>query len=314
MRLVFMGTPEFAVPTLLALANSGHEICFVVTQPDRPKGRGYKVVPPPVKEAALEIGLPVLQPTKLADIKEELVQAQPEAVVVVAFGQKIPGWLLELPRWGCINLHPSLLPKYRGAAPIQAALLNGDSVTGVSSMLMDEGWDTGDILLQQDVPILPGENAGELHDRLKELGAQLIKKTLSGLEKGEISPQKQDDSQATYAPKLSKEAAEINWSDSAETIVDCVRANNPWPVAWTTVQGENLKVWRAELGGKERSSGVVGMVTAVGEDGIVVQAGSGKVNLLELQKPGGKRMDVASFVRGFPIQVGTKLGSSSLVK
>ncbi|NLY56432.1 MAG: methionyl-tRNA formyltransferase [Firmicutes bacterium] len=313
MRLVFLGTPEFAVPTLLALAASEHEISYVVTQPDRPKGRGYRVIAPPVKEAALQLGLPVLQPDKLAEIKAELVQAQPEAIVVVAFGQKIPGWLLELPRWGCINLHPSLLPKYRGAAPIQAALLNGDQVTGVTTMLMDEGWDTGDILLQEDVPILPGETAGELHDRLRELGARLVLQTLTALEKGDISPRPQDDALATYAPKLSKEAAQIDWSASAETIVNLVRANNPWPVAWTTVDGEVLKVWRAEQMGEDHAGTTAGTVIAVAADGIIVQTGSGQVKLRELQKSGGKRMDAASFVRGNPIQVGTILGSAALI-
>ncbi|MBO8125972.1 MAG: methionyl-tRNA formyltransferase [Firmicutes bacterium] len=307
MRIVFMGTPEFAVPTLKALLVSRHQVELVVTQPDRPKGRGHKVYPPPVKELALEAGLPVLQPVKLSEVKSELEELAPEAVVVVAFGQKIPNWLLELPKYGCINLHPSLLPKYRGAAPIPAAIRNLEEVTGVTTMLMDEGWDTGDILLQEEVPIKPGETGGELHDRLMVLGASLMVETLEGLEVGTITPVPQDHSQATYAPRLSKEAARIDWRQSAEKIVAGIRAYNPWPVAWTLCGDDPLKIWQGEARAGQSLEAEPGEVVSASKEGILVQATGGQVLITRLQRPGGKPMDAGAFLNGYPLGAGTKL-------
>lgn len=305
MKLVFMGTPEFAVPSLEALVSSEHQVELVVSQPDRPQGRGYKLRPTPVKEVAVAQGLPVLQPTKLKEIREQLESLAPDAVIVVAFGQKIPQWLLELPRWGCINLHPSLLPKYRGAAPIQAAIANGDQVTGVCTMRLNEGWDTGPLLLCQEVPIHDGETAGELHDRLRVLGAQLVLATLAGLEKSEISPVEQDDQQATFAAKLSKEAARIRWDMSAFEIYNHIRANNPWPVAWTTYDGESIKIWQGKVGQVSAARVRPGEIIRADADGILVQTGNGILVIELLQRSGGRPLLADAFRRGYRLAEGT---------
>ena len=300
-----MGTPEFAVPTLAALAQSEHEVLLVVTQPDRPQGRGYKLQPPPVKKLALELGIPILQPQKLNEIQEDLQTLAPDAIIVVAFGQKIPNWLLDLPRFGCINLHPSLLPKYRGAAPIQAAIINGEQVTGVCTMQLDKGWDTGPVLLCREVAIDPTETAGQLHDRLMLIGADLVLATLAGLEQGIVVPTPQNDLEASFAPKLSKEAARVDWAKSSKEIANQVRGNNPWPVTWSTLQGETIKIWQAQALPLTSSGHQPGEVVAITPEGIEVATGSGKLLILELQRSGGKPLPCSAFLNGFPIQSGT---------
>ncbi|ACX51998.1 methionyl-tRNA formyltransferase [Ammonifex degensii KC4] len=311
MRLVFMGTPDFAIPSLEALIRAGHKLVLVVTQPDRPKGRGGKLTPPPVKEWALRHGFPCLQPTRLKDpaFLATLREAKPEAIVVVAYGKILPPEVLNLSPRGCINLHASLLPKYRGAAPIQHALIAGERETGVTTMLMDEGMDTGDILLQESLVVGEEENFGSLHDRLAQLGAELLCRTLSLWEEGKIKPQPQDHSQATYAPPLRSEDEIIRWEEPAEKIKNLVRALDPVPGARTFWQGKVLKIWRARaLTGP--FGGVPGEVLALDPEGIVVRAGRGALLVLELQLAGGKRLKASEFLRGHPnLQPGTVLGS-----
>ncbi|RDV83452.1 methionyl-tRNA formyltransferase [Ammonifex thiophilus] len=310
MRLVFMGTPAFAIPSLEALTRAGHELVLVVTQPDRPKGRGGKLTPPPVKEWALRYGLPCLQPVRLKDpaFLAALREAEPEVIVVVAYGKILPPEVLNLPPRGCINLHASLLPKYRGAAPIQHALLSGEKETGVTTILMDEGMDTGDILLQESLVVGEEENFGSLHDRLAQLGAELLCRTLSLWKEGKIKPKPQDHSQATYAPPLRSEDEIIRWEEPAEKIKNLVRALDPAPGARTFWQGKVLKIWRARaLTGP--FGGVPGEVLALAPEGIVVRAGEGALLVLELQLAGGKRLKASEFLRGHSLTPGTVLGS-----
>lgn len=309
MRLVFMGTPVFALPSLEALLEQGHQVQLVVTQADKPKGRGKRPTPPPVKEFALARGIPVLQPERLKDpvFLGQLREAAPEAIVVVAYGKILPVEVLSLPPYGCINVHASLLPKYRGAAPIQRAIMNGEKETGVTTMLMDEGMDTGDILLQRRILIEEEENFGSLHERLSRLGAELLKETLELLAQGTLRRQPQDHSQATYAPPLTVADEVISWDRPAEVIKNQVRALDPWPGARTYLDGQLLKIWRVKAL-KGSFPGVPGEVIASGSEGIKVRAGEGAVLILELQIAGGRRLPVDAFLRGHPIPEGVTLG------
>lgn len=306
MRLVFMGTPEFAVNSLQALADAGHIIQAVYTQPDRPKGRGYGIVPPPVKVLAGSLGIEVFQPDSVKDeqVQRRIEELAPDCIVVVAYGKLLPARVLNAAKYGCVNVHSSLLPKYRGAAPIQWSVINGDSVTGVSTMLLDEGMDTGDILMQKETDIEPNETSGQLHDRLAVMGAELIVETLAALESGSIEPVKQDERQACHAPMLSKSLSPIKWDAGAQSVHNLVRGLQPWPVASTSIGGKRLRIHATEVvTGVSGSPGEV-----VSADPLIVSCGDGTgVKLLEIQIDGGKRMVAADYMRGHPIAVGTVL-------
>ncbi|MGB9826688.1 MAG: methionyl-tRNA formyltransferase, partial [Desulfofundulus sp.] len=281
MRVVFMGTPDFAVPALRALVGSRYPVVGVVTRPDRPRGRGRKIQPSPVKQVALHMGLPVLQPVRVRDAAfvEQLKQLEPEVIVVAAFGQILPPSILYLPPRGCINIHASLLPRYRGAAPIHRAIMNGERETGVTIMLMDEGLDTGDILLQQPVAIGEADNAGVLHDRLAQLGAELLLQTLNLLEKGLLHAQPQEDSLATYAPPLTLQDEIIDWERPARDLYNQIRGLDPWPGARTWWGERVFKIWRAGLKEAAVPGGVLpGQVLEAGEE-LVVATGKGCLSL-----------------------------------
>lgn len=301
-----MGTPDFAVPTLEALVNGGHRVLAAVTQPDRPKGRGKAVQMPPVKEKALEYSIPVLQPEKARDpeFAETLRKLEPEAIVVVAFGQILPGAILDIPKYGCINVHASLLPKYRGAAPIQWAVINGEKESGVTTMLMNEGLDTGDILETAVVPLDAKETGGSLFDKLSRLGGELILSTLKGLEEGTVSRKEQGEATTPYARMLTKSMGEIDWSMEAEQIERLIRGLNPWPSAYTWFGGKTLKIWSADVleGGISEQPGLV----HAEKDRLLVETGKGILSISELQLEGKKRMDAAAFLRGFQIPGGSR--------
>lgn len=308
MRIVYMGTPDFAVGTLQALLNSSHEVLAVVTQPDKPRGRGKAMQFPPVKTAALAASVPVLQPVKVRDAAfvEELAKLAPDAIVVAAFGQIIPQSILELPKYGCINVHASLLPKYRGAAPIQWAVIDGEAVSGVTTMQMDAGLDTGDMLLKTEVPLAPDETGGSLFEKLSSAGAELLLKTLDGLEAGTITPMPQPaDSPTPYASMLTKQMGEIDWKKNAGEIERLVRGLDPWPSAWTRLEGKTLKIWRAEAAPSAKTGGSEpGTIVQVTKHSFGVQTGGGVLTILELQLEGKKRMDSDAFLRGFPLKEG----------
>jgi len=307
LRVIFMGTPQFACPTLQRLIDRGDEIPAVVTQPDRPKGRGQKSVPPPVKELAERHGLPVLQPIKVRapEFIESVREMNPDVVVVVAFGQILPKALLEIPRYGCINVHASLLPRYRGAAPLNWCVINGEIETGVTTMLMDVGLDTGDMLLKKATPIDPDEDTSSLHDRLSLIGADLLYETLDLLVQGKLVPEKQDEALSCYAPMLKKEDGLIDWTRDARTIRNLVRGMSPWPGAFTYLDGKLVKVYRTRIGEGE---GAPGTVIAAGRDGIEVACGGGSLLLDELQLEGKKRLPVRDFLAGCRIAPGTAFG------
>jgi len=318
MKIVFMGTPVFAVPSLQALAGAGFEMAAVVTQPDRPRGRGKKVQPSPVKEEALGLGIPVYQPEK---VREEgfvkfLRGLQPQMIVVVAFGQILPAGILDIPPLGCINVHSSLLPQYRGAAPMQRAIMNGETRTGVTTMLMERGLDSGDILLQSSIPIGGEDNFGMVHDRLSKLGAELLLKTVELLTKGKLSGVPQDHEKATYAPVITRDDEVINWHDRAGDIKNKVRGLNPWPGARTVLGDRVLKIWNVT--GPDRSrvpdtgngdmNPPPGSILGSREGGLAVQCGDYPLVIREMQMQGGKRLGAAEFLRGFRIDAGLQLG------
>ncbi|MEW6727369.1 methionyl-tRNA formyltransferase [Desulforudis sp. 1088] len=311
MRVVFMGTPEFAVVSLRTLVEAGVEVVQVVTQPDRPKGRGKKLHPPPVKEYAVAKGLPVLQPQSIKDpaFRELLAELRPHVIAVVAYGKILPKEILDTPPLGCINVHASLLPSYRGAAPIHWAVINGETETGVTTIFMDEGMDTGDMILQARIKIEPEDTAGSVHDRLAVLGGELLLKTLRCLAEGTAFRVPQDHSRATYAPLLTREDEVVDWRKTARRIVNHIRGMNPWPGARTTYRGQVLKLWRAEVAdGGERAAEPGTILTADPSRGIIVQAGEGRVRLCELQPAGRKPMDADAFLRGYRLDVETNLG------
>jgi len=309
LRLVFMGTPAFAVPALEALVAKGHHVVLVVTQPDKPRGRGGKLTPPPVKEAALACGIPVAQPVHLRDrdLLSRLQKEKPAVIVVVAYGRILPVEILTLPEHGCINVHASLLPRYRGAAPIQRALMNGEQETGITTILMDEGMDTGDILLQKPLAIGAEENFGSLYERLSRLGAEVLVETLSLLEKGKLPRRPQEHARASFAPPLTPEDEVISWSQAGWVIGNQVRALDPFPGARTVFQEKVLKIWRVKpLSGS--FPGLPGEILASIPEGIVVRAGEGAVLIQELQLAGGRRLPAAVFLRGHSLPEGTILG------
>ena len=295
MKIVFMGTPEFAEASLQKLLETDHQIVGVFTQPDKPKGRGYKLVAPPVKELALAHNIPVFQPQKMRDgtALEILQELQPDLIAVVAYGKILPKEILELPRYGCINVHGSLLPKYRGAGPIQWSVINGESVTGVTTMYMGEGLDTGDMILKKETPIGENETYGELHDRLKEIGAQALVETIELIEQGKAPREVQDDSLSSYAPMLDKQIARLDFTKDAQTLHNLIRGLSPWPVAHTTVDGKLLKVHRAVLASGKGQPGEV-----VDSKKFIVACKEGALELLEVQLEGGKRMKGEDFLRG----------------
>ncbi len=309
MRVIFMGTPDFSVGTLEALIRAGHQVVLAVTQPDKPKGRGGKMQFPPVKETAMEHGIPVFQPRKVREPEniEELRKYQADVIVVVAFGQILPREILELTPYGCINVHASLLPSYRGAAPIQWAVINGETVSGVTTMQMDEGLDTGDMLLKTEVPLEPEETGGSLHDKLAAAGASLCVRTLKALEEGTVTPKKQGESPTAYASMLKKEMGEIRWEEPAISIERLIRGLNPWPSAYTGWQDKTMKIWEAEVL-EEDSGQEPGTVVRVDKDGFLVQTGKGLLKVTALQIPGKKRMEADAFLRGYSMEPGEKLG------
>jgi methionyl-tRNA formyltransferase len=308
--LIFMGTPEFALPGLAALIAAGAPILLVITQPDRPKGRGQKLGPPPVKELALAHGLPVLQPTRVKspEVISRVEALAPACLVVVAYGQLLPQRLLEIPALGTVNVHASLLPKYRGAAPIPWALIEGETVTGVTTMLLDAGMDTGDMLLSREVPIGPEDTGGSLHDRLAEVGASVLVETLARLAEGSLTSRPQDHSQATYAPMIHPEDCRVNWEEGVERVSRRIRALDPWPGAFTLWQRKRLKLFRCLTFRSGAAGAPPGTVLASGREGLEVAAGGGVVRVRSLQLEGRRRLAAADFFKGYQLPVGTVLG------
>lgn len=305
MKIIYMGTPDFAVPALKSLASSEHEVCAVFTQPDKPRGRKMILTPPEVKVCAQSLNIPVYQPESMknGDALEIINQYNPDVIVVAAYGKILPKAVLDAPKFGCVNIHGSLLPKYRGAAPIQQSVLNGDRVTGITTMLMDVGLDTGNILLTEETQIGENETSGELFDRLAELGGNLILKTLSALEKGEITPKKQDESLATHTSKIDKSLCPIDFSKSAFEVHNKVRGLNPWPVATTKIGGKNIKVYSTRLCLKSGKNGEV-----ISTKPLVVACGEKSVEILELQPEGKKRMTADAFLAGHKLEIGDIIG------
>jgi methionyl-tRNA formyltransferase len=310
MRVVFAGTPEFAVAPLAALLAAGHELAAVLTQPDRPAGRGLAARQSPVKQAAVSRGIPVLQPASLkeAGIQSRLRELGPDVLVVAAYGLILPRAVLDLPRLGALNIHASLLPRWRGAAPIQRALLAGDALTGVCIMQMETGLDTGPVLLRETLPILPRDTAGTLHDKLAALGAHLIVAALEGLARGALRPTPQPSDGVTYAAKLEKREAHIDWQQSAAELERQVRALDPAPGATARTRGTELKVWSAA---PVEGHGPPGTVLAVEAGGIVVACGHAALRLEALQRPGGRRLPAAEFLRGFPLAPGDRFEAAA---
>lgn len=311
MRIVFMGTPDFSVPALKALVEAGHEVAAVVTQPDRPRGRGKELQMTPVKVQALAYGIPVYQPEKVKDpaFVEILRNLQPEVIVVIAFGQILSRDILDLPPYGCINIHASLLPKYRGAAPIQWAVIDGEKETGVTTMMMDVGLDTGDMLEKTVIPLDPKETGGSLFDKLSQAGGPLILSTLEKLKAGTAVRTPQTDEDSTYAKMLTKSLGQIDWSMEAAAIERLIRGLNPWPSAYTFVHGKTLKIWDADVL-KESSDGAApGQIIRTDPHSLIVAAGEALLSIRELQLEGKKRMDVETFLRGYTIEKGEILGN-----
>lgn len=307
-----MGTPDFAVAALDALCRDGQEVILAVTQPDRQKGRGRKVIQTPVKECALKWGVPVFQPARIRepDAVEKIRSLSPDLIVVAAFGQILPQELLDIPRLGCINIHASLLPRLRGAAPIQWSVINGDPESGITLMQMNAGLDTGDILFQESLPIGPQETGESLYEKLAKLGGEMIVKYLPAIAAGEVNPVQQDDSLSTYAPMLRKDMGEIDWSLPAEQIEQRMRGMLPWPGAYTTLEGRTLKIWKAQVRPADAASAgaVPGTVLYTDKKSICVAAGSGALAILEVQAEGKKRMGADAFLRGTTVAAGTVLG------
>lgn len=308
-RTVFMGTPEFALPTLQGLLDAGVNLVGVYTQPDRPKGRGKKLAASPVKELALAHQVPVFQPERLRkpEAVEGLRLLAPDLIVVVAYGQILPRSVLEIPRFQCINVHASLLPKYRGAAPINKAIVDGESETGVTTMLMDVGLDTGAMLVKRSTIIGPDETAGEVHDRLALLGREALEESLQLICDGQLTPQEQDDALSTYAPMMSKEDGLIDWNRSARQIHNQVRGLDPWPGAYSHLADQVLKI--ARTGVDEETNGSPGEVLSADADGVRIACGQGALVIGELQLPGKKRLAAREFLSGCPLPVGTRLES-----
>lgn len=309
MRVIFMGTPDFAVGTLKAIYEAGHEVCLVVTQPDKPKGRGKAMQFTPVKEYAAEKGIEVFQPVKIREKEciEKLKTYPADIIVVAAFGQILPKEILEMTKFGCINVHASLLPKYRGAAPIQWVIIDGEKESGVTIMQMNEGLDTGDMISKVAVPIEAEETGGTYHDKLALAGAKLCVETMKKIEAGEIERIPQNDEESCYAKMLNKELGAIDFSKDAVSIERLIRGLNPWPSAYTSLHGKNLKIWSAKVEEKEYDA-PIGSVVDKTKKSITVKTGKGALVIMELQLAGKKRMTTEAFLLGYDIQVGEVLG------
>jgi len=314
LKIVFMGTPKFAVPSLEMLIKEGQDVLAVVTQPDKPKGRGNKLCAPPVKEFALEHGIEVLQPSKIKtpEFVEQIRALGPDLLITAAYGKILSKDLLEVPALGCINVHGSLLPAYRGAAPIHWAIINGETTTGITTMFTDVGLDTGDILLKKELSITPDITVGELHDEMAILGAEVLKSTLTELVKGSLERKPQDDVLSSYAPILSKEHGLIDWSKTAQQIHNLVRGIDPWPGAFTFMNGNRMRIWSTSLASYEDSSKetglAIGEIAEVNNDGIWVKCSDGCILVKEVQFDSSKRMSIGDYIRGHRIDVGEKLG------
>lgn len=304
LKTIFMGTPDFAVPCLEVL-QAKTEVLAVITQPDRPKGRGHNLQASPVKQKALEYNLPVLQPEKIKteEFTAELEKLQPDLIVVVAFGQILSQRILDIPPLGCVNVHASLLPRYRGAAPIHWSIINGEKETGVTTMLMDAGLDTGDMLLKDKVTITEEMTTEELHDQLMAMGGKLLAETIDGLANGTITPEKQDDSISNYAGMLNKETGHIDWSKSAVEIHNLIRGLNSWPVAWSMKDGKNYKLWRTKVENRN-SDKAPGTVVELRKNSFCLATGEGLLEVLEIQPPSKKRMSAGDLLRGHGVAVG----------
>ena len=309
MRVIFMGTPDFAVGTLEEIIKAGHEVVLVVTQPDKPKGRGNAMQFPPVKECAVAHNIPVFQPKKIREAEhvEYLRTFEPDIIVVAAFGQILPKSILDMPKFGCINVHASLLPKYRGAAPIQWAVINGDEVTGVTIMRMDVGLDTGDMIAKREVAIAEDETGGSLFDKLAEIGAKLCVETMETIEAGKAEYIPQNHEEATHVSMINKELGLIDWSKSAMELEHLVRGLNPWPSAFTKLDGKTFKIWKAKVLSKNTQN-EPGCVISVTKNSMEVQTGEGVLSLLEVQLEGKKRMQIDAFLRGYSVNQGSCLG------
>ncbi len=309
-KIIFMGTPQFSVPILGQLIEDGYDVLAVVTQPDRPVGRKKVMTPPPIKEAAIAHNLPVLQPEKLlrSDELQQMINLKPDLIVTAAYGQLLPNELLEAPKYGCINVHASLLPELRGGAPIHYSLLQGKKETGITIMYMAEKLDAGDIISQSAVPIEEADHTGILHDKLSEVGAVLLSETIPAILSGTSSRTPQDESKATFAPNIRRADEKIDWNRSGEELYNQVRGLHPWPVAYTTLDGNVVKVWKAK---KETGSSAPGVVTAIEEDSFIVSTGSNTaLKIIELQPAGKKRMSARDYLRGSgsTLKVGMKFG------
>ena len=308
MRVIFMGTPDFAVPSLEALLTK-HEVVLVVTQPDKPKGRGKKMVPTPVKACALEHGIPVLQPEKVKEPEfvEQLRSYEPDLIAVTAFGQILSEPILEMPKYGCINVHGSLLPKYRGAAPMQWSIIDGEKVTGITTMYMAKGLDSGDMLLKAEVEITDEDTFATIHDKMAVTGANLLLDTLDQLEAGTLERIPQDHDAATYAPMITKETGHIDWSKNRQDIINLIRGLNPVPAAYTIYEEEVLKIFGASLSDVQANSAANGEIVAVVKKGFVVKCGDGCLVITEVQARGGKRMMTDAYLRGHAMKEGILL-------
>lgn len=309
MKVIFMGTPDFSVGTLEALIAAGHEVTLAVTQPDKPKGRGKSMQYPPVKEAALVHGIEVYQPRRVREPEciEYLRKYEADIIVVVAFGQILTKEILEMPKYGCINVHASLLPKYRGAAPIQWSVINGEKVSGVTTMRMDEGIDTGDMILKEEVVLDKEETGGSLFDRLAKKGAELCVKTLKAIEEGTATYIPQNHEEATHTTMIKKQLGEMDWTKPAQELECLVRGLNPWPSAYTHLNGKTLKIWKTTV--LEKETGKEPGTIEVGKNTIAVQTGKGMLQLEEIQLEGKKRMQTDAFLRGVSLETGMVLGN-----
>lgn len=305
-----MGTPEFAIPSLDMLIKEGYDVVAVVTQPDKPKGRGNKMCPPPVKEYAIEHGIEVLQPDKVKteEFAEKIREINPDLLITAAYGKILPKSVLDIPKYGCINVHGSLLPKYRGAAPIQWSIINGEKVTGITTMYTDVGMDTGDMLLKAEIEITEDMTAGELHDKLSVLGADVLKETLEKLKDGTLERTPQSDAEATYAPMMTKELGCIDWAKSSREIHNLVRGTSPWPGAYTSYCGKKIKIWVTSIVSEEEHDLKAGTILKVGKDGLIVACGIGKLNIKEIQCDGSRRMNVEDYICGHKIDEGEIFG------
>lgn len=309
MKIVFMGTPEIAVPCLQKIIDEGHEVLAVVTQPDKPKGRGKKLAMPPVKELAIENNIQVYQPVKAREesFVKILEEMNPDLIVVVAFGQILPQSILDIPKYGCVNVHVSLLPKYRGAAPINWVIINGEEKTGVTTMYMDAGLDTGDIILKKEMQLTDEITAGELHDEMMFIGADALKETIDLIAKGEAPREKQNDEETSYAPIMNKTLGNIDWSKSSKDIHNLIRGVNPWPSAYTLYEGHTMKIWKTTVL-DSISEEVPGTILSVSKDGIEVSTKDNILLIKEIQMSGKKRMLVSEYIKGNSINTKVILG------